>query len=237
MHPPSPNVDLVKGRVSQIIPLEKPSPSSPVALIPRALLLNHDDSTLYVALTNRDKNRSSRRSHPENLPPILHKNWPVNLTAAAIRNLSRFPPTKNFLFRQRHLRFHFRFRPDRKIRRQASFLPNGTRLSFSQHRTKLLIASAKGRSSGPNPNPIKKNPMVLPISLHACRHSRLARANSFADLPAHLAEYTKHTLDAISCAQFRQNRFRFRRKQIRHVIYIIKEKTAPTIRSSAIRLR
>src|SRR5437899_9789298 len=48
-------LDLVKGRVSQIIPLEKPSAKLAGGSHPTALLLNHDDSTLYVALTNRDK--------------------------------------------------------------------------------------------------------------------------------------------------------------------------------------
>src|SRR5262249_40483761 len=48
-------LDLLKGGVARILPLEKPSAPLAAGSHPTALLLNQDDSVLYVALTNRDK--------------------------------------------------------------------------------------------------------------------------------------------------------------------------------------
>src|SRR5262249_26919371 len=48
-------LDLTSGRVVKILPLEKPSAPLGGGSHPTALLVNHDDSILYVALTNRDK--------------------------------------------------------------------------------------------------------------------------------------------------------------------------------------
>ena len=48
-------LDLATGRVVRIIPLEKPAAPLAGGSHPTALLLNHDDSVLYGALTNRDR--------------------------------------------------------------------------------------------------------------------------------------------------------------------------------------
>ncbi|HXH68116.1 MAG TPA: hypothetical protein VNI81_13005, partial [Candidatus Limnocylindrales bacterium] len=48
-------LDLASGRVVRVLPLEKPAAPLAGGSHPTALLLNGDDSTLYVALTNRDK--------------------------------------------------------------------------------------------------------------------------------------------------------------------------------------
>src|SRR5260221_6739067 len=50
-----PQLDLAAGRVLRAIPLEKPAAPLAGGSHPTALLLNHDDSILYVALTNRDE--------------------------------------------------------------------------------------------------------------------------------------------------------------------------------------
>ena len=91
--------------------------------------------------------------------------------------------------------------------------------------TDLLIASAKGRGSGPNPAPLKKNEGGEPEFPYnpAMTHGSLARI-PFADIPANLVAWTAQTSDTNAAQrQLRQNRLRNWRQQNQHVIYIIKE--------------
>ena len=48
-------LDLLKGRVRRFIPLRKPTSPLAGGSHPTALLLNRDNSRLFVALTNRDE--------------------------------------------------------------------------------------------------------------------------------------------------------------------------------------
>src|SRR5712692_3630932 len=48
-------LDLLNGRVRRVIPLRKPASRLAGGSHPPALLLNHDNSRLFVALTNRDE--------------------------------------------------------------------------------------------------------------------------------------------------------------------------------------
>ncbi len=217
-------LDLVKGRVSQIIPLEKPSAKLAGGSHPTALLLNHDDSTLYVALTNRDKivaldahtlkisrqfstklaGQSYGGSDPQSLS--LSSDEKLLFSANAISDsVSVFDLTG---------------------KSEAGFIPTEwypTVVLAAPNQ--LLIASAKGRSSGPNPNPIKKNPDGSPDYRYTPAVIRGSLAQIlFADLPAHLAEYTKHTLDA-NFLRGNSDKIVFAsgENKIKHVIYIIKE--------------
>ncbi|HEY6229156.1 MAG TPA: beta-propeller fold lactonase family protein, partial [Verrucomicrobiae bacterium] len=217
-------LDLVKGRVSKIIPLEKPSAKLAGGSHPTALLLNHDDSTLYVALTNRDKilaldsgslkikntlsTKLSGQSYGGSDPQSLSLSFDEKLlfSANAISDsVSVF---------------------DLAGKSEPGFIPTEwypTVVLAAPNQ--LLIATAKGRSSGPNPKPIKKNADGSPDYPYTPAVIRGSLAQiPLADLPTHLAEYTKQTLDANSLrGNSDKIQFSSGENKIHHVIYIIKE--------------
>src|SRR6267154_639067 len=89
----------------------------------------------------------------------------------------------------------------------------------------LLIATAKGRSSGPNPKPIKNKLNGSPDYPYTPALIRGSLAQiPLADMPSHLEEYTKQ---AIAANSLRGNSdkiaFAAGENKIRHVIYMIKE--------------
>src|SRR5262249_18464808 len=89
----------------------------------------------------------------------------------------------------------------------------------------LLIGSAKGRGSGPTPNPIRKvedhrHKSPYPPALINGSLARLA----LADLPAALPGYTKQVMETNATRGNGDHiQFATGENKIRHVIYIIKE--------------
>jgi DNA-binding beta-propeller fold protein YncE len=217
-------LDLVKGRVSKIIPLEKPSAKLAGGSHPTALLLNHDDSTLYVALTNRDKVLALDSGS------LKIKN--TFSTKPAGQSYGGSDPQSLSLSSDEKLLFSANAISDSVSvfdlagKSEPGFIPTEwfpTVVLAAPNQ--LLIATAKGRGSGPNPKPIKNKADGTPEYPYtpAVIHGSLAQI-PLADLPTHLAEYTKQTLDANSLrGNSEKITFASGENKIHHVIYIIKE--------------
>jgi DNA-binding beta-propeller fold protein YncE len=223
-------LNLKSGRVARMIPLGKPDTALAGGSHPTALVLNRDNSRLFVALTNRDEiavidaasgkpfaylstklpGQQYGGSDPEYL--ALSADEKTLFSANAISDsVAVFDLTKLVA--------------GQPLQAQG-FIPTEWYPTVVAAATKdLLIGTAKGRGSGPNPNPIKKGPEghhdypYTPASIHGS----LARV-ALADLPGNLATYTRQVVE-MNSLRGNADRVAFAsgENKIRHVIYIIKE--------------
>ena len=235
-------LDLVAGKVRRIISLKPPAlpralyinqqPPSPLAdgVHPTALLLTRNDKYLYVALTNRDQivaiDTSSGKiglvlltklpgqkyggSDPESLAasPDEEKIFAANSISDSVA-----------VFDLTQLASHGFLPP-------AGFIPTEFYPTVvAATSTDLLIATAKGRGSGPNPAPLQKNEAGEPEYPYnpAMTHGSLARI-PLASLSANLPDWTAQTI-ATNAAQGNSDKIALANggNKIKHVIYIIKE--------------
>ena len=217
-------LDLVTGRVAKIIPLEKPSEKLAGGSHPTALLLNHDDSTLYAALTNRDqivaldtRTLKTSRAFSTKLPGQSYGGSdPQSLSLSSDEKL---------LFSANAISDSVSVF-DLTGKSESGFIPTEwypTVVLATPNQ--LLIATAKGRSSGPNPKPLghKGDGRVEYPYTPARINGSLAQI-SLADLPANLLDYTKQTV-ASNSLRGNSDKIEFAagENKIHHVIYIIKE--------------
>ncbi|HKV26276.1 MAG TPA: hypothetical protein VJN93_16895 [Candidatus Acidoferrum sp.] len=223
-------LDLVSGRVLRLIPLRKPEKPLAGGSHPTALLLNRDDSRLYVALTDRDEiaeldaktgrilqsfstklpGQKYGGSDPEYL--ALSPDEKTLFSADAISDsVAVFDLTKNASDEEQHA---------------EGFIPTEWYPTVVAATNKdLLIASAKGRGSGPNPNEIGKRRDGRPQFPYgpAMIHGSLARI-PLSEVSANLDAYTKQTAEMNATrGNGDEVRFASGENKIRHVIYIIKE--------------
>jgi hypothetical protein len=217
-------LDLVTGRVPRIVPLEKPSTPLAGGSHPTALLLDHDDNILYVALTNRDKIAA--------LDARTLKTSSVFFTKPPRQSYGGSDPQSLALSADEKLLFSANAISDSVSvfdlsgKGESGFIPTEWYPTVVLATPKqILIGTAKGRGSGPNPIPIKKNPEGSPDYPYtpAVIHGSLAEVQ-LADLPSRLADYTKQTL-AANARRGNADRVPFAsgENKIHHVIYIIKE--------------
>jgi DNA-binding beta-propeller fold protein YncE len=224
-------LDLMKGRVLRMIPLRRPSGRLDGGSHPTAMLLSRDDSRLFVALTNRDEidvldtkaakvlntlstklpNQKYGGSDPESL--AVSADETMLFSANAISDSIS-------VFDLQHLAVGEPTQP-------AGFIPTEwypTTVAVTA--TDLLIGSAKGRGSGPNPVALAKkkssgdseypyNPAMI--------NGSLARI-PLADIEKNLTFWTAQ-VSATNAAQCNTDRIPFAsgENKIHHVIYIIKE--------------
>jgi DNA-binding beta-propeller fold protein YncE len=223
-------LDLVRGRVRRFIPLRKPAAAMAGGSHPTALLLSGDGQRLFVALTNRDEiavlNTASGKilysastklpgqkyggSDPECLALSADEKTLYSANAisdsVAVFDLSH-PPAGGSL--------------------QASgFIPTEWYPTVvAATANDLLIGSAKGRGSGPNPKPLKKNPDGSPDYPYnpAMTNGSLARI-PLAKVNEKLGAWTTQ-VSATNAAQGNADRVPFAtgENRVKHVIYIIKE--------------
>ena len=223
-------LDLVKGRVSRHIPLRRPASPLAGGSHPTALLLNRDNSRLFVALTNRDEigildtaqgnplfflstklpGQQYGGSDPESL--ALSADEKTLFSANSISDsVAVFDLTK--LSSDGHLQ-------------AIGFIPTEWYPTVVAATAKsLLVGTAKGRGSGPNSTPIGKTSDGRPDFPYtpALIHGSLASI-PLADLPAQLPAYTKQVSEA-NAMRGNADRVAFPggENKIHHVIYIIKE--------------
>ncbi|HWZ97231.1 MAG TPA: beta-propeller fold lactonase family protein [Candidatus Dormibacteraeota bacterium] len=217
-------LDLVSGRVVKILPIEKPSAALAGGSHPTALLLNHDDSTLYVALTNRDKIVALDTHDLKKQTVFFTKPLRQTYGGSDPQSLSLSTDEK-FLFSANAISDSVSV-INLAGESESGFIPTEWYPTVVLATpAQLLIATAKGRSSGPNPKPIKKNADGSPDYPYtpAVIHGSLAQI-PLADLPAKLGDYTKQTLAANSLrGNADKIQFVAGENKIRHVIYIIRE--------------
>jgi DNA-binding beta-propeller fold protein YncE len=223
-------LDLVHGRVVQIIPLRKPEAALAGGSHPTALLLNRDSSRLYVALTNRDE-IAVLDTNSGKVLTYLSTRLPGQKYGGSDPESLALSPDQKTLFCANSISdsvavFHLTKISDSESIEAAGFIPTEWYPTVvATAGNDLLIASAKGKGSGPNPKTIGKTKDGRPRYPYgpAMIHGSLARI-PLADVEANLAAYTKQVAETNS---LRGNGDRVPfvdgENKIHHVIYIIKE--------------
>jgi len=217
-------LDIASGRVVKLVALEKPAAALAGGSHPTALLLSRDDSVLYVALTNRDK-ILALDSHTLQTKSTFSTKLPGQSYGGSDPQSLTLSADGHYLFSANAISDTAAVF-DLTGKSEPGFIPTEwyptAVLATPQQ---LLVATAKGRSSGPNPKPIKKNADGSPDYPYTPALIRGSLAQiPFADLPAHLAEYTKLALQANSMrGNSDKIQFAAGGNKIKHVIYMIKE--------------
>ena len=226
-------LDLVKGRVLRIIALRKPESPLAGGSHPTALLLNRDNSRLYVALTNRDEIAVLDTRAGRALSYFSTK-LPGQKYGGSDPEYLTLSPDEKTLFSADAISdsvgvFDLEGVTDGRSGEAAKaigFIPTEWYPTVVAATGKeLLIASAKGKGSGPNPKLIGKTADGRPKYQYgpAMIHGSLARL-PLADVTANLPAYTKQVVET-NAQRGNGDRVPFAsgENKIKHVIYIIKE--------------
>jgi len=223
-------LDLVAGNVRRIIPLEKPASPLAGGSHPTALLLTHDDTKLFVALTNRDE-IAALDANSSKLLYTLSTKLPGQQYGGSDPESLTLSADEKILFSADAISDSVAVFDLTKVvpgaRRQATgFIPTEFYPTVvATTSADLLIATAKGRGSGPNPTPIKKDAEgrhEYPYN-PAMTHGSLARI-PLASLDGNLIAWSGQAA-ATNAAQGNVDKIPFAggEPKIKHVIYIIKE--------------
>jgi DNA-binding beta-propeller fold protein YncE len=223
-------LDLAAGRVSRIIPLQKPAAPLAAGSHPTALILTRDDSLLFAALTNRDEidaldttagktrytlstklpGQTYGGSDPESLALSADEKtlFSANAVSDSIAVFDVSHPSTG------------------ETVKAAGFIATEWYPTVVAATAKdLLIGSAKGRGSGPNRTPLGHSKDGRPDYPYnpAMTEGSLARI-PLAALNEGLAGWTEQ-VSKTNSAQGNLDRVPFAsgENKIRHAIYIIKE--------------
>jgi hypothetical protein len=223
-------LDLLNGGVLHFIPLRQPASPLGGGSHPTALLLNHDNSRLFVALTDRDEIAVLDTATGEPVSYLSTKLIGQQYGGSDPEYLA-FSPDEKTLFSADAISDSVAVFDLAKLTagqplQAAGFIPTEWYPTVvATTRKDLLIASAKGRGSGPNSKSVGRTREGHPHYPYgpAMIHGSLARI-ALADLPANLSAFTKQVSEA-NAARGNADRVRFAagENKIRHVIYIIKE--------------
>jgi DNA-binding beta-propeller fold protein YncE len=223
-------LDLTNGRVPRIIPLRKPEVPLAGGSHPTALLFNRDESRLYVALTNRDEIAVLEAGSGKVLSYLSTK-LPGQKYGGSDPEYLALSPDEKALFSANAISdsvavFDLTKESRSGAAEAAGFIPTEWYPTVVAATGKdLLIATNKGRGSGPNPKPIgnKKDGRVQYPYGPAMIHGSLARV-ALANVTANLSAYTKQVVEA-NALRGNGDRVAFAAgdNKIHHVIYIIKE--------------
>ncbi len=213
-------LDLLNGRVRRVIPLRKASSPLAGGSHPTALLLNRDNSRLFVALTNRDEIAALDTASGNSLFYLSTK-LPGQQYGGSDPEYLALSTDEKTLFSANAISDSVgvfdltKVVPGQPVQ-AAGFIPAEWYPTVVAATAKdLLIGTAKGRGSGPNPKPLGKTPALI--------HGSLARI-PLADLPANLPAYTKQVSET-NAMRGNADRVAFLtgENKIHHVIYIIRE--------------
>ena len=217
-------LDLVRGKVIRKIELSQPKPALAGGSHPTALLLNRDSSVLFVALTNRDQivaldTRTNKTSFTLSTKPQGQFYGGSDPQSLALSSDEKYLFSANAISDSVSV---FSLASHEAV----AFIPTEWYPTVVAATDKdLLIASAKGHGSGPNPKPIGKNSddsPDYPYVLGLLRGS-LARL-SITEIEDNLQAFTKQTVER-NAIRGNADRVAFAagENKIKHVIYIIKE--------------
>jgi DNA-binding beta-propeller fold protein YncE len=223
-------LDLENGRLLRMIPLRKPEAPLAGGSHPSALLLNGDNSRLYVALTNRDEIAAVDAGSGKVLSYFSTK-LPGQRYGGSDPEYLALSEDERTLFSADAISdsvgvFDLTKTGPGVSAEAAGFIPTEWYPTVVAATGKdLLIASAKGKGSGPNPKLIGKTADGRPRYQYgpALIHGSLARI-PLADVTADLSAYTKQVVDT-NALRGNGDRVPFAggENKIHHVIYIIKE--------------
>jgi hypothetical protein len=224
-------LDLEKGSVRRFIPLRKPASALAGGSHPTAMVLSHDNARLFVALTDRDEIAVINAVNGKPLSYLSTKlrgqqyggSDPESL---ALSNDDKYLFSANSISDSVAVFDLSRVGASGESVSAIGFIPTQWYPTVVAATGKdLLIASAKGRGSGPNPKEIGKTADGRSRYWYtpALINGSLARI-SLSDLQGNLATYTKQVSEA-NAVRGNSDRVQFAggANKIRHVIYIIKE--------------
>ena len=223
-------LDLTAGRVNRIIPLEKPAEPLAGGSHPTALLLTHDDSRLFVALTNRDEIDALDTATGKTLFTLSTK-LPGQTYGGSDPESVALSSDETTLFSANAISdsvavFDVSHTSTGESLKAIGFIPTEWYPTVVVATARdLLIGSAKGRGSGPNPAPLghtKEGRPEYPYN-PAMTQGSLARI-PLADLKERLVAWTEQA-SKTNAVQGNLDRVPFAsgENKIRRVIYIIKE--------------
>jgi len=223
-------LDLISGRVLRVIPLRRPAAPLAGGSHPTALLLNRDNSRLFVALTNRDEIAVLNTATGKLVGSISTKLPGQKYGGSDPESLALSADEKT-LFSANSISdsvgvFDLTKLVPAKPLQASGFIPTEWYPTIVAATAKdVFIATAKGRGSGPNPGAVGKKAdgrASYPYN-PAMTHGSLARI-SLDDVSANLADYTKQVVET-NAARGNSDEIAFAagKNKIRHVIYIIKE--------------
>lgn len=223
-------LDLAKGRVMRIIPLRKPASPLAGGSHPTALLLNRDNTRLYVALTNHDEIAVLDTSSGKAVRWLSTK-LPGQKYGGSDPEYLALSPDEKTLFSANAISdsvgvFDLSGDNPSEETEASGFIPTEwypTVVAVAGN--DLLIGSDKGRGSGPNPKAIGKKEdgrTRYPYG-PAMIHGSLARI-PLEDIQTNLAAYSKQ-VEETNAQRGNGDRVPFANgeNRIHHVIYIIKE--------------
>ena len=223
-------LDLLRGRVVHKIPVRKPDALQEGGSHPTALLLNKDNSLLFVALTNRDE-IAVLDAHSGQQVYSLSTKLPGQKYGGSDPEYLALSPDEKTLFSANAISdsvavFDLSQPPTGAQLQAQGFIPTEWYPTLVATTSKdLLIATAKGRGSSPNPKVLKKNESGLPEYPYvaAITQGSLARI-PLSELPSNLSKWTAQTVSN-NAAQGNADKIPFStgENKIHHVIYIIKE--------------
>lgn len=223
-------LDLATGHLRRIIPLQKPAEPLAGGSHSTALLLTHDDLRLFVALTNRDEIDALDTSTGKVLYTLPTK-LPGQAYGGSDPECLALSSDEKTLFSANAISdsvavFDISHPATGESLQASGFIPTEWYPTVVAATAKdLLIGSAKGRGSGPNPAPLQHRVDGQPEYPYnpAMTQGSLARI-ALADLKEKLAGWTEQVSRA-NAAQGNVDRVPFAsgENKIRHVIYIIKE--------------
>jgi DNA-binding beta-propeller fold protein YncE len=223
-------LDLTNGRVLEFIPLGKPESPLAGGSHPTALLLNRDNSRLFVALSNRDEIAVLEAGSGKVLSYLSTK-LPGQKYGGSDPECLALSPDEKTLFSANAISdsvavFDLTKGTGSADSEAAGFIPTEWYPTVVAATGKdLLIATAKGKGSGPNPKVIgkKKDGRLQYPYGPAMIHGSLARAK-LRDVMANLSAYTKQVVETNTLGG-NGDRVPFAggENKIKHVIYIIKE--------------
>jgi len=223
-------LDLPSRRVLRMIPLHKPLAPLTGGSHPTALLLNHDDSRLYIALTNADRIEVLDTHTGKSLGSLSTK-LPGQKYGGSDPESLALSPDEKFLFSANSISdsvavFDVTHLTLGVPAPAVGFIPTEWYPTVVATTAKdLLIATAKGRGSGPNPKLREMGKDGLPRYDYnpAMTHGSLARI-PLADIKDNLGSWSVQVSDT-NAAQGNTDHVAFAsgENKIHHVIYIIKE--------------
>ena len=223
-------LDLATGKVLRKIELSKPRGALAGGSHPTALQLNRDNSVLFVALTNRDQIVALDPRTGKILYTLSTRLSGQAYGGSDPQSLALSPDEKT-LFSANAISdsvavFDLANAKRGQTNPAAGFISTEWYPTVVAASAKdLVIASAKGQGSGPNPVPKGKSEDVQPEYPYVLRMIRGSLAQiPLAQVSANLAAYTKEVTDR-NASRGNTDRVPFAsgENKIRHVIYIIKE--------------